>query len=176
MGGAEENENGCRLFHQHCQSEKQAAEVKRLIRLSIHRSQQQQHPGRYREHEQMRCMCGPSEDRCAGRHDRVTRRRGNSGRNRICHSPAENKKKRARGEIYDEQTEMNSRNRLSEDRHKQSVSRRCPRKLHAVSQLVRRDPLQHELAAVRVLAFVAFEREFEESYANENANADRNCH
>ena len=53
---------------------------------------------------------------------------------------------------------MNSKNCLSEDRHDHGISGIRSRKLHVVGEFVWRDALEHELAGIRVFAFVALDR------------------
>jgi hypothetical protein len=61
---------------------------------------------------------------------------------------------------------------LPENRFDQRVRRVRPRELHVVDEPVRRDALQQELAGVRVLAFVALEREVEVAEADDGVERD----
>jgi hypothetical protein len=62
---------------------------------------------------------------------------------------------------------MNSGDCLSEDRHDHGISSIRSWKLHVVSELVRRDALQYELAGISVLALVALE------WNSQKPNSDR---
>src|SRR6266705_6615113 len=66
---------------------------------------------------------------------------------------------------------MNSTDRLSEERHDQSVSGIGSGKFHVVGELVWGDTLQHELAGISVLAFVALEWNSEQSNSDRDSDA-----
>src|SRR6266581_1210879 len=69
---------------------------------------------------------------------------------------------------------MNSTDRLSEERHDQSVSGIGSGKFHVVGELVWGDTLQHELAGISVLAFVALEWNSEQSNSDRDSDAKNN--
>ena len=69
---------------------------------------------------------------------------------------------------------MNPSDCLSEDRHDHSISGISSGKLHVVDKLVRGDPLQHELAGISVLAFVALEWNSEQSNSDRDSDAKNN--
>src|SRR5690349_16652215 len=52
---------------------------------------------------------------------------------------------------------------LSEEKHRNRVCDVSSRKLHAISQFVRRDTLQEKLTGISVFSLVAFERNSEKS-------------
>src|SRR5207245_9398485 len=66
---------------------------------------------------------------------------------------------------------MNPSDCLSEDRHDHSISGISSGKLHVVGKFVWGDALQHELAGISVLAFVALQRNAEESNSDRDSDA-----
>ena len=66
---------------------------------------------------------------------------------------------------------MNSDDCLSEDRHDHGISGIGSGKLHVVSEFVWGDALQQELAGISVLAFVAFQRNSEQSNSDRDSKA-----
>ena len=61
---------------------------------------------------------------------------------------------------------MNANDCLPKERHDQRIGRIGSREFHVVSQLVRRDALQHKLTSIRILAFIALQRNTEKPDAN----------
>ena len=66
---------------------------------------------------------------------------------------------------------MNPSDCLSEDRHDHSISGISSGKLHVVGKFVWGDALQQELAGISVLAFVAFQRNSEQSNSDRDSKA-----
>ena len=66
---------------------------------------------------------------------------------------------------------MNSDDCLSEDRHDHGISGIGSGKLHVVSEFVWGDALQQKLAGISVLAFVAFQRNSEQSNSDRDSKA-----
>ena len=66
---------------------------------------------------------------------------------------------------------MNPSGRLSEHHHQKCIRRVRPGKLHVVSKLVGRNALQNQLSGVSVLAFVAFQRNSEQSNSDRDSKA-----
>src|SRR4051794_32234895 len=52
---------------------------------------------------------------------------------------------------------MNSRRRLSENRHEQSIGSIYARQLHVIDELIRRNSFENKLARIGVLTFVPFQ-------------------
>jgi hypothetical protein len=67
---------------------------------------------------------------------------------------------------------MNSEDGLSEHRHDQSIGRISAWELHVVSELVRGNALQNELASISVFAFVALEWNSKEPNSDGNNDAE----
>src|SRR6266571_5486988 len=61
---------------------------------------------------------------------------------------------------------MNANNCLPKNRHDQRIGCIGSREFHVVSEFVRRDALQHELTGIRILAFIALQRNTEKPDAN----------
>src|SRR5437667_9343858 len=61
---------------------------------------------------------------------------------------------------------MNGSDCLPKERHDQRVGCIGSGEFHVVSELVRRDALQHELTSIRVFAFIALQRNRKEPDAN----------
>src|SRR2546428_9912787 len=61
---------------------------------------------------------------------------------------------------------MNANDCLPKERHDQRIGCISSREFHVVSELVRRDALQHELTGIRILAFIALQRNTEKPDAN----------
>ena len=61
---------------------------------------------------------------------------------------------------------MNANDCLAKERHNQRIGCIGSREFHVVSELVRRDALQHELTSIRILAFIALQRNTEEPDAD----------
>src|SRR6266404_5861853 len=70
---------------------------------------------------------------------------------------------------------MNANDCLPKDRHDQRVGRIGSREFHVVSELVRRDALQHELTGIRIFAFIALQRNTKKPDAN-NDHKTKNDH
>src|SRR5436190_4862990 len=70
---------------------------------------------------------------------------------------------------------MNTSYGLTEDQHDDGIGGVGAWKLHVVGEFVGRDPMQHKLTGVGVLALVAFQRQIEQTNTNsETANDDEN--
>src|ERR1041385_5249772 len=67
---------------------------------------------------------------------------------------------------------MNANNCLPKDRHDQGIGCISSREFHVVSELVRRDALQQELTGIRILAFIALQRNTEKPDANSDHETD----
>src|SRR4029077_16930767 len=71
--------------------------------------------------------------------------------------------KHTRCAVHEQQPQMDCGDSLSEEKHRNCVGDVSSRKLHAVSQLVRRNTLQQKLTGISVFSFVAFKRNSEKS-------------
>ena len=92
---------------------------------------------------------------------------GRNGSAEFSKQPTADKKQHdRRRQIHQKQAGMDARWRLAEDGQKQAVGIVRARELHVVGQVIRWDTLKDELAGVRVLAFVSFERHAGEAQAN----------
>ena len=61
---------------------------------------------------------------------------------------------------------MNANDCLPKERHDQRIGSIGSREFHVVSELVRRDALQHELTSIGIFAFIALQRNTEKPDAN----------
>src|SRR6516162_9563435 len=65
--------------------------------------------------------------------------------------------------VYEKKTQVNPGNCLAKNRHDDCVCGRRSGKFHVKREFVRRDALQHELAGISVLAFVALKGNSQET-------------
>src|SRR5215208_4627664 len=92
--------------------------------------------------------------------------RGNYSARFIQHLARELEQEDGGGGVDQSQPEMYAGGGLAEERHDQGVGGVSAGKFHVVNEFVGRNTLQHELAGVSELPFVAFERHVAEADAN----------
>src|SRR5204863_1886677 len=108
------------------------------------------------------CMRSEPKHRWTEGKKRVTGR-GDNSNGRIHQSFPNEEDKRARCAVHEQKPKMDCGDGLSEEKHRNRVCDVSSRKLHAISQFVRRNALQKKLTAISVFSFVAFERDSQKS-------------
>ena len=155
---SEQPEHGPRLLHQARNPEQHAA-AKEQNRLSgILPPQQQQQSGQGRHNDEMcRMRRQPQHDR-TGREQRI-RGGGCDGSGHIQKMPGQPVEQPGARHIDQQQPEVDSRGGLAKQKHQPGVGRINPRELHVVKELVGRNALEHQLAAVGEFPFIPFQRD-----------------